>query len=130
MIQSVLTLNGNTSASSYAMHQIGGNGSIVYTEAVVSGNLGGIAPTLRHPTSTGTNGAFAAGVIDLLDAYSTTKNTTIRTLQGVPQTSNVVALSSGVFLSTSSITSIGFAVQGGNGSYVSGCRFSIYGIKG
>ena len=128
--QSVLTLNGNTSTSSYAMHQIFGNGSSVGAEGISSGSLGGIAPTLRHPTSTGTSNVFAGGVIDILDAYSTTKNKVIRVLQGVQQSESSVRLSSGVFLSTASITSIGFAVQSGNGSYVAGCRFSLYGIRG
>lgn len=128
--QAVMWLNGNTSTSSYAMHQVGGNGSSLYTEAVVSGNLGGIAPTLRIPAANGTSGAFAAGVIDILDAYSTTKNKTIRTLQGVHQSQSQVVLSSGLFLSTNAIDSISFQLQGANGNFATGSRFSIYGIRG
>jgi hypothetical protein len=69
--------------------------------------------------------------VDLLDAYSTTKNKTTRSLSGgiVQSSESGVALSSGLWRSTSAITSA--TLLSGTGSNLSiGSRFSIYGIKG
>jgi hypothetical protein len=126
--QSVLTVNGTNTASLYASHTLQGNGSSIFSQGLTG--FEGIAFTFRHPGASGTTGAFAAGVVDLLDPYSTTKNKTIRIFQGMAQSENNVNQNSGLFASTNPIASITFTPQGGNGSYVAGSRFSIYGIKG
>jgi hypothetical protein len=75
--------------------------------------------------SSATASSFGAGVMDVLDPFETTKNKTVRALFG-----NTIAprveLTSAVYLSTSSITSLSFSAIG---SLVSGSRFSLYGIK-
>jgi hypothetical protein len=126
--QSVLRLNGVTTGSSYASHTLQANGSTVSSQAVTA--FEGVAFTLRHPSADATTGAFAAGVIDFLDPFSTTKNKTVRIFQGSAANENSIYLNSGLFASTSSLTSIGFTVQGDNGSYIAGTRLSLYGIKG
>jgi hypothetical protein len=74
-----IRFNGVTS-SSYSYHFLRGNGS-----AVSSG--GGGTQTFMYgfdfPGTNSATSAFGAGVIDILDSFSTTKNKTIRTLGGM-----------------------------------------------
>jgi hypothetical protein len=71
---------------------------------------------------------FGAYVIDLLDVYNTNKFKTTRAFSGQPSGRNFISLASGVWRSTSSVTSI--TLLDLNGSMVSGTRWSLYGIKG
>jgi hypothetical protein len=71
----------------------------------------------------------SATVCDILDPFSTTKNTTIRSLSGHPVgTSTRIALYSGAWNNTASITSITLLAEGTN--YAATTRLSLYGIKG
>jgi hypothetical protein len=77
-----------------------------------------------------TANSFGAAVLDVLDPYSTTKNKTLRCLQGVRAgTGPAIELRSGFWNNTASITSIVFTPET-SGSFVSGSRFSLYGIRG
>jgi hypothetical protein len=71
--------------------------------------------------------AFGVAIIDILDSFSSSKNKITRALSGSSATYREVVLNSGLWINTSPITSISFI--GGNGSFVSGSRFSIYGIR-
>jgi len=117
-----MRLNGN-SGSNYASHFLRGDGS------VGSGGFSSVTVMRIGHLSAASAAAnnFAVGVIDFLDAFSTNKNTTVRSLTGgtVP---NEITLGSGLFINTSSITSMEFDNLAGN--FVTGCRFSLYGIKG
>ena len=115
-------LNGDT-GTNYSYHEMGGNGSSVYSTGAANTNSP-LAVALRQPLS---NTAFGGGVIDFLDAYSTTKNKTVRSLNGAQSTDSIIILSSGVRLNTEAISSITLFVPSGNISVNS--RFSIYGIK-
>lgn len=112
-----IRLNGITT-SSYSHHNLVGTGSSVVSAASTSDTsinafyLGGTA--------------VGAAVIDILDAYSTSKNKTVRLLQGNTGSTRV-ALTSGAFLSTNSITSV--SLLSNAGVWAAGSRFSIYGIK-
>jgi hypothetical protein len=121
-----LQLDGNTSAASYAFHQLYGNGTVAGSEGYATGTLGMVTPVVRTFGATGTASAFGAGIIEILDAYSTTKNKTVRSLHGGAGV-NHIGLTSGVLLSTSPTDSITFLVQGG-GNLVAGSRFSLYGV--
>jgi hypothetical protein len=118
------TFNGVT-GTSYATHRLLANGSSVTSDAFTSraslfvGNNG---------TSDNAANIFAAGVIDILDFSSTTKNKTTRVLAGVSGAVSSVSLQSGLFNSTSAITSM--EIFGNVGSLVAGSRFSLYGIRG
>jgi hypothetical protein len=120
--QITLRLNTDTSGN-YAWHRILGNGSNVSSTGASSTStpqLGAI------PGSSATANMFAGLVLDILDPYSTTKNKTIRSLNGFA--GSWIALHSILHMSTSSITSIQMFSNSGNIEV--GSRFSLYGIKG
>jgi hypothetical protein len=112
-------------SSNYARHFLAGNGSTVSSGATANSSyaLGGQAPYNNETT-----GTFGGSVIDILDAYSTTKNKTIRALSG-SQSSNasVIQVASGHWRNTASITSITLSLFD---IWLTGTRFSLYGIKG
>jgi hypothetical protein len=116
-------LNGVTSAT-YAQHFLYGNGATVQSGAATSQTSALVG---LESAASATANIFGAGVIDLLDAYSTTKNKTLRTFTGVADLPRV-DLHSSVFINTASITSFELRPEAGN--FVSGSRFSLYGIKG
>jgi hypothetical protein len=77
--------------------------------------------------ATDTANVFTARVIDILDAFSSTKNKTLRMLYGNEATSNKrIVLESGLWSSTAAISSVTMTSQD---NYVTGSRFSIYGIR-
>jgi len=117
-----ISLNGDF-AGNYSSHNLYGTGSTVGSNGEVNGSSG-------YFTTSGATTAndFGAQVIDFLDAYSTTKNKTFRTLSG-SRAASEIRLSSGAWRNTSAITSITLWTFGGT-AWVSGSRFSIYGIKG
>lgn len=118
-----IRFNGD-SANNYAWHRLEGNGSSVVPSAVPS-TSGAFA--LHFPRNSAAASIFAGGVVDILDPYEA-KNKTVRSLNGAPHTQNVIALQSAVWLSTASVNSITFYDVDG-GSFLSGSRFSLYGIK-
>jgi hypothetical protein len=71
--------------------------------------------------------SFGGVVIDILDCYSATKNKTIRAFGGHNSVNSWPELSSGVFLSTASVTSV--TLFGESGDLLTGSRFSLYGLK-
>jgi hypothetical protein len=110
-------------ATSYWQHGLEGNGA-----AVSSYNGSGTSFTVALvANSNSTTNSFGGAVIDLLDPYSTTKNKTIRGLGGFGGVN--IALRSGSWASTSSVTSITFLPFSG-ANLVSSSRFSLYGIRG
>jgi hypothetical protein len=119
-----VVINGDT-GSNYSRHSLQGNGSSVASNA--NATQSNIVITNMVPRTSETN-RFGAVVIDFLDAYSTTKNKTIRALHGaLASGETVIGLSSGLFIDTASMTSINFtAVE----NLATGSRFSLYGIKG
>jgi hypothetical protein len=118
----IFRLNSDT-GSNYTMHSLKGQGSSVTSDSQVG--LTGIVLNDSLPRTSQTS-KFGAGVIDFLEAFSTTKNKTIRTLYGAEVTGEkTIALHSAVWLDTDSITSIELTSDFGTGS-----RFSLYGIKG
>jgi hypothetical protein len=80
----------------------------------------------------GSTNQFQASIIDILDPYNTTKNTTIRTLTGNMGTTldfqRKAAVFSGAWRNTASITQFSLVNLGGQ-LFPIGSRFSIYGIK-
>jgi hypothetical protein len=117
-------LNGDT-ASNYSAHELTAQGSVVS-----SGAKANITVAEQGYVSGGNNTADAFGslVSDILDPYSTTKNTTLRGLSGFTGGDNYVVLFSANHRSTAAVSSI--LIQAFGGSYLAGSRFSLYGIKG
>ena len=123
-----LQFNGDT-ANNYAWHSLVGNGSSVTSFAAPT-SLNPSAMTVAQISSNlAPSGAFGAGVIDILDFSNTSKNTTIRSLAGYFSDSSrrEISLRSGVWLNTAAVTSL--TLKGQSDSFVSGTRFSLYGIK-
>lgn len=109
--------------SNYASHYLEGNGSAVNSGSVGTQSfmgLGVVATTANQ---------FSPMIIDILDSYAA-KNKTIRSFQGAQSGANSwVGLHSGLWMSTSSITSMSL-IAGPSDTFAIGSRFSLYGIKG
>jgi hypothetical protein len=113
--------NGDT-GSNYASHVLYGDGSSVLSGASASQAQMAIVNTVGN---TATANVFVPNVMDILDAYSSTKNKTVRALNGI----SAIHLYSGLWMNTASLTSITLTTQIGP-NWLAGSRFSLYGIKG
>jgi len=120
-----ITLSGDT-GSNYASHRLRGDGSTVTSSSLTSATSMNI---FASSSANDTANAFGVAIIEILDAYSTTKNKTLRCLQGVAVTTGEPAteIRSGLWTNSSAITSITFTPET-TGSFVAGSRFSIYGV--
>jgi hypothetical protein len=116
-----LRLNGVTT-SVYSRHRLLGTGSSVISDAFV--NQDSMGGGIIAAGASATANAFSAIVMDILDPYSTTKNTTLRILSGFSE----IGLASGLFNSTASLTQI--QIFSTSGDLLTGTRMSLYGIKG
>jgi len=114
------------SSSVYTLHELFGDGASALAAAQT-----GIAyyPTgLVGPNSS--SGVFGVSVTDILDYADTNKFKTARTLTGydINGGAGYVELTSGVWRSTSAISSITIVPNAGN--FVQYSHFALYGIKG
>lgn len=122
-----IRFNGDT-ATNYTRHYIRG----FYSGATAYSQAGGLANTTYTESgmaylTTGTN-YIGANIIDILDYASTNKYKTVRGLSGSYwATSGAVELGSGVWRSTSAVTSV--TVFGSNGNFGTNSTFALYGIK-
>jgi hypothetical protein len=120
-----LRVNGDT-GNNYAWHEL-----FTYEPATSVQSAGSTSQNhikAIYADGTGTANSFGAGVIDILDSYSTTKNKSVRILTGT--TDDVfITLRSGLWNSTASITSLTLTTSDGS-NLVAGSRFSLYGIRG
>ena len=119
-----MTFNSDTGAN-YSSHQLYGDGSSAGAVAATSqssiyfGNCAS-ATTIAN--------MFGATITDVLDYANTNKNKTIRTLTGGDNNgSGVVALNSGLWRSTSAISSITITPLVANFAQYS--QFALYGIR-
>jgi hypothetical protein len=119
----IMRFNGD-SGSNYHYHNLFGTGSAVNSNA--SGSVTFIQPASMVGSSFTASG-YGVNVIDILDPFETTKNTTTKALAGFTGSLNRVFLSSGAWFNTAALNSISFA---NNGTFASGSRISIYGLKG
>lgn len=120
-----LTFNGDT-GSNYSYHALYGDASSARGENSTSrANIAAVVPV--SGISSYAN-QFSASVIDILDPYSTSKNTTVKTLTTRVQNGFYIGLHTGAWFNTSAINSI--TLTGRAYSIASGSRFSIYGLKG
>lgn len=118
-------LNGDTGAN-YASHALFGNGSSVFSSNDPFFRTFMETTTVAND-SQNTTGNFTAGIMDFLDYAATNKNTTMRLFAGVTQTDRV-ELRSNLRVDTSAVSSI--LLFADTGSFITGCRFSLYGIRG
>lgn len=123
-----LRFNGDT-GSNYDWHVLEGQGSAgsIYSQA--GNNATDIRIGLTPASGTAAN-AFAASIFDVFDYTNTNKFKTSKTIQGSMTSAANAGLYSGLWRNTSAITSITLLNDVGFGNYVSGSRFTLYGIKG
>jgi hypothetical protein len=114
----------NADSSNHNGHRLAGNGS-----AVFSSFISGEAVFGDFPFSASAGNEYGAAVIDIVDAFSTTKFKTLRSLGGHTAFSlSQIRMNSGLWRSTSALTSI--EIRAGGANIYANSRFSIYGIKG
>lgn len=118
-----ITLNSD-SGSNYARHLLYGSGASVASTGI--GSQSSFLIPLSLPQTQAN--VYGAGLIDILDYVSTSKNKTLRYFGGVHSTATTtVSLQSGLWMNTATITAITISA---GGNWLTGSRFSLYGIKG
>lgn len=118
-----ITINGATSG--YSEHEMVGNGTAVSSTNNFNQSDITLSRSIAQATTTG---AVSAGILDILDYSSTTKNKTIKAFYGLTNVETLVRLVSGLFGNTAAITNLTFTT--GSGNFTNVTRFSLYGIKG
>jgi hypothetical protein len=122
-------LNADT-GSYYAWHILTGDGQ-ASTVSSAAGATQNVMYLGQSVSTASASNAFGASVIDILDPYSTSKNKTLRSLAGsLSTTTPFIRLMSGAWFNTASLTSVTLLGEDLTSGFVSGSRFSIYGIKG
>lgn len=118
----------NSASSTYAAHNLYGDGS-----TVVASDANGLSYITLLSGSTAANratGIMGVGILDIHDYASTTKAKTLRAFHGYDTNgAGITVLDSGLWTSTSAITSITFVV-GTSGNFTTDTTFALYGIKG
>jgi hypothetical protein len=115
--------NGDT-GTNYRAHALIGNGSTVtsYDSTARAYIYWGDAAGLTF-----TANGFAAAIMDILDPFETTKNTTTRTLSGLEGNYDRIQLFSGFWNNTAALTSIRIFPEAND--FITGSRFSLYGMR-
>lgn len=119
--------------ANYSTHRLFGDGASASASANTSQSY--IILDTAVATAAAGSSIFAASVIDLLDYANTSKNKTIRALNGADWNGTVagyggrVALHSGLWMNTSAINAITFTQANGT-QFNQYTQFALYGIKG
>ena len=118
-----LRINGDT-GNNYAWHEL-----FTYNPAtsVGSGSLASTNYIKAIYSNSSPSTSYGVGIIDILDAYSTTKTKTLRIFTGTIS-DFFVALRSGLWNNTSAVSSLTFVSDGGH-DLAAGSRLSLYGIR-
>ena len=121
----VMRLNGSYGTYS---HSLTGDGASVSAGAGAP-SINGIF--LEAPGVSASSGIFGAGVIDILDYATGTKNATVRALSGDDcNGSGRLTLGSQFVNSTTAISSLTFQTVDGSTNIQEFSQFALYGIKG
>lgn len=123
--------NGDSTSGNYVWHLLYGNGSSAGAlSSTIYGNQDKMGIGYVAQNGSGITNIYAGNIIDVLDYTNTNKYKTFRSLSGQDH-NNVgnqqVELMSGLWLSTSAITSITLLPNDGN--FVQYSSFALYGIK-
>ena len=122
-----MQFNGNFLTAS---HRVYSDGATASTDAA-SGGLTNGASMIFVPGSTAGANIFGVGIVDILDYTNTNKNKVFRSINGDDLNGEGFAsLTSGVWNSTSAITSITFGSVDGGTNMPQYSTFALYGIKG
>jgi hypothetical protein len=121
----MVRLNSDT-GSNYASHRLDSNGSSASANA--DSNVTAMYPNVMMPMSSAGANTFGTGIFDILDYSNTNKNKTLRVLFGFDNNgSGQVGLGSGLWRSTSAVTSVALIPQ--FDSFVQYTQAALYGIK-
>jgi hypothetical protein len=118
--------NGDT-GSNYSLHYLYGNGTSALAYASTSQTS--IFTSPMNPTAGDATYLVAPHITDILDYSSTSKYKTVRTLAGSDNnnvTTQRISLNSGLWMSTSAISSITLFMEG---SFASTTQLALYGVK-
>jgi hypothetical protein len=136
VLEMVMRINGST--SNYRSHCLRG----------FSGSVTSFAPTLSTQmlvgqtvsNDSGVAQTFGASVIDILDPFDSSKNTTVRSLSGAGDSRSTlgptdqISLWSGAWFDTTAVSSLTLYGAYGDGgtlsNFTANSRFSLYGVKG
>lgn len=119
-----IQFNGDT-ATNYAYHELIGDGASALSDSVTSNAYAAIARTAGNANTS----FFGGFTCDILDYANTNKYKTVRTLSGVDLNgSGAVFFNSGLWRSTSAITSILIAPETGT-LFSQYSSFALYGVK-
>jgi hypothetical protein len=119
----LVRLNGDTSTN-YAYHGLSAGGSSV-TSFNVANAAFGLAANI--PSAQAPAGIFAVAVLDLFDAFNTSKFKTARVTCAHNLSSPNIELRSWHWRNTAATSTIRVGDSGSN--LIAGCRVSLYGIK-
>lgn len=110
------------SGNNYAWHRVFGDGASATASATTS-----TSNIFAHVGAASTADAVGGFVLDILDYGNTSKNKTTRSLTGTDANGNgYVMLTSGLWMSTSAVTSITFTVDG---NYEQFSTVALYGVR-
>jgi hypothetical protein len=124
-----LKFNGS-SQTEYAYHDLVGTGASAGSSATANSTL---ILAGQLPRANLLANSFGANIIDILDYSNTNKNKTVRCLTGVDYNGlsnsqpGYIRLQSGLWINTSTVTSIQLTSESGNFTQYS--HFALYGIK-
>jgi hypothetical protein len=122
--------NGVNTGTSYAYHQLKGNGSTVTAAGSASQTEIGIDSPIPSSDTSYAN-MTGVGIIDIHDYASTSKNKTLRAFTGYDVNgAGQIILSSGLRASTDAITSVSFLLGNAGYRWTTDTVISLYGIKG
>ena len=123
----ILWVNGVNTGTSYARHLLWGTGSAVSVGGAADQPYWDLADALG--TDYYASGLMGVSIIDIHDYASTSKYKTMRALSGCDtnNTTGKIWLSSGLYKSTSAITSISL---NSTNNFTTDSTFALYGIKG
>jgi len=128
----VLRFNGDSTSGNYRSHYLEGSSS---GGTAIAGDYGAISGAyindLGGVWDSSIAGVYAAGIVDIINPFSTTKNKTVKSLYGnMKAGQGRVGLNSTAWFSNAAVTSIVISEDGSGGGFKAGSRFSLYGIRG
>jgi len=129
----IIRFNGDT-ASNYARHYLGGNGSSAYAGSANTPGTYIYTDSIIGSSTAGAN-VFGSFIMDILDYSSTSKNKTVRTLGGTDLNGTVggqggrITMNSGLWFATpAAISSIVLSTASGT-NFSQYSSFALYGVK-
>ena len=124
-----IRFNSDSTSGNYKSHYLEGNGSAASAGALSTNNY---AVSYNMSGSNSTTGVFGAGIIDILDYTSTSKNKTLRNLGGYDNNgSGYIDFNSSLWLKTpEAINRIDLTVNFAVDNFAQYSSFALYGIRG